>query len=82
MCNAFGILDQKSGMGVACKALLQLQTEPSTAPALELEDTDRSAVDLPIDRDVGCLQPVFKRRKLQRCSGFQTTGGALQDKLL
>lgn len=28
----------------------------------ELEDTDPSAVDLLADRDVGCLQPIFKQR--------------------
>lgn len=26
----------------------------------ELEETDPSAVDLPVNQDVGCLQPVSK----------------------
>lgn len=61
MCNTFDVLNQKSGMGVACKALLQLQTELSRAPAVELEDTDCSAFDLPTDRGVGCYSQFINK---------------------
>lgn len=33
---------------------------------MELEETDPSAVDLPVNQDVGCLQPVSKQHASKR----------------